>query len=119
MEQNGVKYIRLGDYLIPDLALPAEEQKPIGIWGQRHLSYIKQNKKSFYLELKATAKLNAYLVDIDAEAKELFCRLVKELAEKEGVTEELKASNQMLWVQRMNNIWERVVELVNHQIIFA
>lgn len=119
MEQNGVKYIRVGDYLIPDLALPAEDQKPIGIWGQRHLRYIKQYKKGLYLELKASAKLNAYLADIDTEAKELFSRLVKELAEKEGVTEELKTSNQMLWVALMNNIRERVMELVNHQIIFT
>ena len=119
MEQNCIKYTRVGDYFIPHLALPTKEQKPIGMWGQRHLRYIKQYKKSFYLELKATAKLNAYLADIDVEAKELLSWLVKQLAEKEGITEELKASNQMEWVQRMNNIWERVVELVNHQIIFA
>lgn len=119
MEQNSIKYSQVGDYFIPHLALPAEEQKHIGIWGQRHLHYIKQYKKSFYLELKATAKLNAYLADIDAEAKELFSRLVKQLAEKEGITEELKASNQILWIQRMNNIRERTTELVNHQIIFT
>lgn len=119
MEGNSIKYTQVGDYFIPNLALPDEEQKPIGIWGQRQLRYIKQYKKSFYLELKSTAKLNAYLVDIDAEAKELFSRMVKQLAEKEGITEELKVSNQMLWIQRMNNIRERTTELLNHQIIFA
>lgn len=118
MEQNNIKYVQIGDYFIPDLTLPAEEQQPIGIWGQRHLRYIKRHKRGLYLELKATAKLNGYLADIDTEAKELFSRLVKELAEKEGITEALKASNQMLWVQRMNNIRERVTEIVNSVLIF-
>lgn len=118
MEQNNIKYVQIGDYFIPDLTLPAGEEQQIGIWGQRHLRYIKQHKRSMYLELKATAKLNGYLADIDREATELFSRLVKELAQKEGVTEELKATDQMLWVQRMNNIRERVTEIVNSVLIF-
>lgn len=119
MEQNGIKYTQVGDYVIPNLALPAEEEQPIGIWGQRHLHYIKQHKRGLYIELKATAKLNYYLADIDREAKELFFRLVKEFVKKEGITEVLKASDQMLWVQRMNNIRERATEIVNAQIIFV
>lgn len=110
MEQNSIKYAQVGDYLIPHITLPAEEQKLIGIWGQRHLRYIKQNKNGLYLELKATAKLNVYLADIDAEAKALFSRLVNELVKKETVTESLKALDQMQWVARMNNIRERAVK---------
>lgn len=117
MEQNNIEYTQIGDYLIPNIALSDEEQKPVGIWGQRHLRFIKQNKKGMYLELKATARLNSYLADIDSEATELFSRLVKELAEKEGITEKLKASNQMLWVSQMNNIRERATEIVNGKII--
>lgn len=118
-EQMGGEYKRVGDYYLPELALPDDEDKPIGIWGQRHLRYIRQNKKALYLELKATAKLNAYLADIDAEAKNLFSRLVKELAEKEGVTEALKTSDQMEWVARMNNIRERASEIVNSEMIYT
>lgn len=118
MEQNNIKYVQIGDYFIPDLTLPAGEEQQIGIWGQRHLRYIKRHKSGMYLELKATAKLNGYLADIDAEAKELFSRLVKKLAEKEDITEALKASDQMLWVQRMNSIRERATEIVNNELIF-
>ena len=118
MEGNSIKYTQIGDFLIPDLALPAEEQKPIGIWGQRHLRYIKQYRKALCTELLTSGKLNDYLADLNEEAEEMFSRLVKQMAEKEGVTEVLKASNQMEWVGRMNNIRNRVNEIVNYELIF-
>ena len=106
-EQMGGTYTKVGDYYLPDLALPAEEQQPIGIWGQRHLRHIKQNRRALYTNLLTSGKLNSYLADINRQAEEMFSRLVKELAEKEGITETLKAENQMLWVQRMNAVRER------------
>ena len=96
-EQMGGTYTKVGDYYLPDLALPAEEQQPIGIWGQRHLRHIKQNRRALYTNLLTSGKLNSYLADINRQAEEMFSRLVKELAEKEGITETLKAENQMLW----------------------
>ena len=95
------------------------EEKPIGVWGRRHLRYIRQFKKSLYLDLFTSGKLNAYLDDIDAHAEDSFSRLVKEMAAQEGVTEKLKAENQMAWVQRMNNIRERATEIVNRELIFT
>ena len=95
------------------------EEKPIGVWGRRHLRYIRQFKKSLYLDLFTSGKLNAYLDDIDAHAEDSFSRLVKEMAAQEGVTEKLKAENQMAWVQRMNNIRERATEIVNRNLIFT
>ena len=95
------------------------EEKPIGVWGRRHLRYIRQFKKSLYLDLFTSGKLNAYLDDIDAHAEDSFSRLVKEMAAQEGVTEKLKAENQMSWVQRMNNIRDRAMEIVNHDLIYA
>ena len=118
-EKNGLWYERQGDYFIPCLSLPEEEQKPIGIWGQRHLRYIKQHKRVFYANLLTSCKLNSYLADIDEQAENLFCRLVKDFAEKENATEKLKAENQMLWVQRMNNIRNRATEVVNADLIYA
>lgn len=118
-EQMGGTYTQVGDYYIPCLKLTEEEQKPIGIWGQRHLRYIKQHKRVFYANLLTTCKLNSYLADIDEQAENLFFRLVKDLAEKENVTEKLKAENQMLWVQRMNSIRNRATEVVNADIIYA
>ena len=115
----GGRYTLVGDYYIPCLKLTEEEQKPIGIWGQRHLRYIKQHKRVFYANLLTTCKLNSYLADIDEQAENLFFRLVKELAEKEDVTEELKAADQMLWVKKMNNIRNRATEVVNADIIYA
>ncbi len=94
------------------------EEKPIGVWGRRHLRYIRQFKKSLYLDLFTSGKLNAYLDDIDAHAEDSFSRLVKEMAAQEGVTEKLKAENQMAWVQRMNNIRERATEIVNQDLIY-
>ena len=95
-----------------------EEEKPIGVWGQRHLRYIRQFKKSLYFDLFTSGKLNAYLADIDAYTEDSFSRLVKEMAAREGVTEKLKSDDQMAWVQRMNNIRERATEIVNHDLIY-
>ncbi len=118
-EQMGGTYTQVGDYLLPNLTLTEQETKPIGIWGQRHLRYIKQHKRVFYANLLTSCKLNSYLADIDEQAENLFFRLVKDLAEKENVTQKLKAENQMLWVQRMNNIHNRVTEIVNADLIYA
>ena len=118
-EQMGGTYTKVGDYYLPDLALPAEEQQPIGIWGQRHLRHIKQNRRALYTNLLTSGKLNSYLADINRQAEEMFSRLVKELAEKEGITETLKAENQMLWVQRMNTVRAAAIELVNNDLIYA
>lgn len=117
-EKNGLWYELQGDYYIPCLKLPQEEQQPIGVWGQRHLRYIKQNRKVLYLNLLTSGKLNGYLVDLDRQAEEIFSRLVKQTAEREGVTEQLKADNQMEWVSRMNNIRNRATEIVNHDLIY-
>ena len=118
-EKNGLWYELQGDYYIPCLKLPEEEQQPIGLWGQRHLRYIKQNSKVLYFNLFTSGKLSEYLVDIDKQAEEMFSRLVKQMAEREGVTEKLKADNQMEWVARMNNIRSRATEIVNHDIIYT
>ena len=118
-EKNGLWYELQGDYYIPCLKLPEEEQQPIGVWGQRHLRYIKQNRKALYLNLLTRGKLNGYLADLDKQAEEMFSQLVKQMAEREGVTEQLKADNQMEWVARMNNIRSRATEIVNHDIIYA
>ena len=118
-EQMGGTYTKVGDYYLPDLALPAEEQQPIGIWGQRHLRHIKQNRRALYTNLLTSGKLNSYLADINRQAEEMFSWLVKELAEKEGITETLKAENQMLWVQRMNAVQETATEIVNNDLVFA
>ena len=116
-EKNGLWYELQGDYYIPCLKLPKEEQ-PIGIWGRRHLRHIKQNRKVLYLNLLTSGKLNSYLADLDKQAEEMLSQLVKQMAEREGVTEKLKADNQMEWVSRMNNIRNRVMEIVNTEIIF-
>ena len=117
-EQNGLWYELQGDYYIPCLALPDEEQVEIGIWGQRHLRHIKQHHKVRYTNLLTSGRLNGYLADIDKQAEDMFFRLVKQLAKCEGVTEQLKADNQMEWVVRMNNIRSRTTEIVNHDIIY-
>lgn len=118
-EKNGLWYEKQGDYYLPCLALPEQKNKPIGVWGQRHLRYIKQYKRVFYANLLTTCKLNGYLADVDEQAENLFLRLVKDLAEKENVTEKLKAENQILWVQRMNSIRNRATEIVNADLIYA
>ena len=117
-EKNGLWYELQGDYYIPCLKLPEEEQQPIGVWGQRHLRHIKQNSKVLYLNLLTSGKLNGYLADLDKQAEDMFFRLVKQMAEREGVTEKLKADNQMEWVARMNNIRSKAKEIVNHDIIY-
>ena len=117
-EKNGLWYELQGDYYIPCLILPEEEQQPIGVWGQRHLRHIKQNSKVLYLNLLTSGKLNGYLADLDKQAEDMFFRLVKQMAEREGVTEQLKADDQMEWVARMNNIRSKAKEIVNYDIIY-
>ena len=117
-EQMGGTYREENGYLIPNLTLPDEEQVEIGVWGQQHLRYIKQHHKVRYVNLLTSGKLNGYLADIDKQAEDMFFRLVKQMAEPEGVTEKLKADNQMVWVGRMNNIRSRATEIVNHDIIY-
>lgn len=119
-EQMGGTYTQVGDYMLPDL-LPAEEEKEanIGVWGMRHKRYLKQNHKVRYYNLLTSGKLNSYLADIEQQAQQLFLRRVKDLAEKENVTEELKATDMMLWVQRMNNIRNRATEIVNAELIYT
>lgn len=118
-EKNGLWYELQGDYYIPCLKLPEKEQQPIGIWGQRHLRYIKQNRKVLYLNLLTSGKLNSYLAEVDQQAEDMFFRLVKQMAEREGVSETLKAENQMEWVQRINSIRNRAIEIVNTGIIYV
>ena len=118
-EQTGGTYTQIEDYLLPDLELPEEEKEAnIGVWGMRHKRYLKQNHKVLYYNLLTSGKLNSYLVDIEQQAQQLFLRLVKELAKKENVTEELKSTDMMLWVQKMNNIHNRAMEIVNADIIY-
>lgn len=117
-ERTGLKYELVGDYyFIAGDDYP--EERPIGIWGQRHLRYLKQNCRAVYAELLTSGKLNDYLADLNDEAEDMFSRLVKELAEKDGITETLKAENQMLWVQRMNTLRETATEIINHELIYA
>ena len=116
-EQMGGTYEQQDDYYIPCLTLPTEEQVEIGVWGQRHLRYIKQHHKVRYTNLLTSGKLNGYLADIDKQAEDMFFRLVKQIAEREGVTEKLKADNQMKWVAQMNNIRQRATEIVNTELI--
>ncbi len=118
-EKNGLWYELQGDYYIPCLKLPEDEQHPIGVWGQRHLRYIRQHRKVLYTNLLTSGKLNGYLVDIDKQAEEMFSRLIKQMAEREGVTEALKAENQMEWVGRMNNIRSRATEIVTNDLIYT
>lgn len=117
--QIGGTYTMQGDYCLPNLTLPAEEERPIGVWGQRRLNYLKHHRKVLYYNLLTSGKLHSHLADVEEQAQDLFSRLVKEYAEKEGITEQLKATNQMKWVQKMNNIRERVMEMVNSEILFT
>lgn len=118
-EQTGISYTLQGDYYLLDLALPEQEDKPIGLWGQRHLKYIKQHRKILYINLLTIGKLNEHLADIDNQAEDMFFRLIKQTAEREGVTEQLKADDQTEWVARMNNIRSRATEIINTDLIFA
>ena len=118
-EQLGGTYTQVGDYLLPDLSLPVEnEAGNIGVWALRHKRYLKQHHKVLYYNLLTSGKLDSYLADIEEQAQQLFLRLVKELAEKEGVTEQLKAADQMAWVRQMNNIRSRATEIVNADVVF-
>lgn len=118
-EQQGGTYIMQGDYRLPNLLPPTEEERPIGVWGQRRLNYLKHHRKVLYYNLITSGKLHSHLADVEEQAQELFFRLVKEHAEKEGITEQLKATDQMTWVQRMNNIQERVSEVVYFEVVYV
>lgn len=118
-EELGGAYVRQGDYLLPCLSLLAKkENKPVGVWGHRHLRYLKQHRKVLYTNLLTSCKLNSYLANIDAQAEDMFLRLVEQIANREGVTEQLKAENQIEWIGRMNNIRSRAMEIVNAELIY-
>ena len=114
-----ITYTQQGDYLLPDLKLPEQPKIEIGIWGKRHLKYIEHYRPILYTNLLTRCELTAYLADIDEQAGDMFFRLVKQLAKQEGVTEQLKADNQIMWVQKMNNIRNRVTEIVNNELIYS
>ncbi len=118
-EQMGGTYSQQGDYLIPNITLPNEKNQPIGIWGQRHLRYLKQHRMVLYTNLLTSGKLNNHLAEIDKQAEELYFRLVKQFAKSEGVTEQLKADNPMEWVGKMGNIESRCREIVNSEVVFV
>ena len=118
-EQSGGAYTMQGDYRLPNLTVPAEDERPIGVWGQRRLRYLKQHHKVLYYNLLTSGKLHDHLTDTEEQAQQLFSRMVKEYAEKEGVTEQLKATDSMKWVQKMNNIRERVMETVYSDMVFV
>ena len=118
-EKNGLWYELHGGCYLPCLTVSPEEQRPIGVWGQRRLRVLRQHRKVMYTELLTTGKLNGYLAELNNQAGEMFLRLVDQMAVAEGITEPNKAQNQMLWVQRMNNIRDRAEEVVNHYLIYA
>ena len=117
-EEMGGTYIRHRDYFIPCLTLTEEEQRFIGVWGQRHLRYLKEYSRSVYLNLLTSGRLNDYLADIEEQAQKRFERIVEQMAESEGITEQLKATDQVAWVGEMNNIWSRAREVVNAELIY-
>ena len=118
-EQQGGTYTKQGDYRLPNLLLPTEEERPIGVWGQRRLRYLKHHRKILYYNLLTSGKLHSHLADIEEQAQDLFSRLVKEYAEKEVITEQLKADDQIKWVQKINNIRERVMEMVYTDVVYV
>ena len=119
-EEMGGTYVRQGDYFIPCLTLPAEkENKSIGLWGHRHKRYLQEHKRATYTTLLTSGKLDSYLADIDKQAEDMFLRLIEQIANREGVTEQLKAENQMEWVCRKNNIRSRAMEIVNDELIYT
>lgn len=118
-ERTGLKYELVGDYYLIAGDDEPEEERPIGIWGQRHLRYLKEHRRVRYATLLTGGELNSYLADIDRQAEELFLRLVKQMADAEGITEALKANNQMEWVGRMNNIRSRAKEVINNELIIS
>ena len=117
-ERMGVTYKQVGDYLLPGLILSGQEQQSIGIWGQRHARYLKQYHRVRYYNLLTSGKLNSYLADIDKLAEKLFSRLVRQMSEKQGITEQLKASDQMMWVGRINAVRNAAMEIVNKELIY-
>ena len=117
-EEMGGTYVRHGDYFIPCLTLPEEEQRFIGVWGQRHLRYLKEYRRGVYLNLLTSGRLNDYLADIEEQAQERFERGVEQMAESEGITKRLKATDQVAWVGEMNNIWSRARAVVNAELIY-
>ncbi len=118
-EQYGGTYTMQGDYRLPNLTEEETDTRPIGVWGKRRLHYLKHHRKVLYYNLLTSGKLHSHLADIEEQAQELFNRLITDLAAKEGITEQLKATNQMKWVQRMNNIQERVIETVYSDVVFV
>ena len=116
---NGLQYELHGDYYLPCLAVPEQNGEPIGIWGQRHRRYLREHKDGIYTGMLLTGKLEGYLREIDRQAEEMFSRLVKQLAERDGITESLKARDQIAWVQRMNAVYASVTEIVNSELIYA
>lgn len=118
-EQNGGTYTQQGDYCLPDIKLPEQPEYEIGVWGQCRRRYLKENHRVLYYNMLTKCTLYPHLADIEQQAQNMFDRLVDELAEKEGITEKLKAENQMLWVQRMNNIRNQAMEIVNSDLIYA
>ena len=116
-EQMGGTYKQVGDYLLPDVELP--EEKPIGVWGTRHYHHLRKTKRILFSQLTISGKMNDYLADIDRQAEEMFSQLVKQLAERDGITEELKAADQMAWVQRTNAVRVQATEIVNKELIFV
>ena len=113
-----IAYTQQGDYLLPNLKLPEQPKVEIGVWGKRHLRYLKNHHPIIYTNLLTNCKLTAYLADIDKQAEDMFFRLVNQLAKQEGITEQLKAENQMLWVRKMNNIRNRAMEFVNTELVY-
>ena len=118
-EQHGGTYTTQGDYRLPNLTVEETDTRPIGVWGQRRLHYLKHHRKVLYYNLLTSGKLHSHLADVEDQAQELVSQLVKEHAEKEGITEQLKSTDQMKWVQRMNNIRERVIETVYSDVVFV
>ena len=118
-EQSGGTCTLQGDYRLPNITLPTEDERPVGVWGQRRLNYLKHHRKVLYYNLLTSGKLHSHLADTEEQAQALFSRLVKEYSEKEGVTEQLKSADQMAWVRRMNNISRRATEVVNSEVVFA
>ena len=119
MTNTKITYTQQGDFLLPDLKLPEQPKVEIGIFGKRHLRYLERNRKILYTNMLTKGKLTAYLADIDEQAENMFDQLVRQLAEREGVTEQLKANNQMLWVKKMNSIRNRAEEIVKHELIYS
>lgn len=119
MTNTKITYTQQGDFLLPDLKFPEQPKVEIGIFGKRHLRYLERNRKILYTNMLTKGKLTAYLADIDEQAENMFDQLVRQLAEREGVTEQLKENNQMLWVKKMNSIRNRAEEIVNHELIYS